>query len=293
MELLIQNHIVFFYAFVAVISLLIGSFLNVVIARLPTIMFNQWRQECVDFLKLETSDKPDAAKQPFNLAYPRSQCPQCQNTIAFYDNIPVLSYLWLRGKCRHCQQSISFRYPFIEILTAVISVLVVSQFGATWQSVWSLVLVWGLICAAFIDIDHKLLPDAIVLPLLWLGLTVNLFGVFTTLPNALIGAISGYLILRLFAELYQFITKREGMGRGDMKLLAMFGAWLGYQMVPLILLLSSLAGAILGLLLMQINRGISARTELPYGPYIAIAGVIALFYGHDIINWYLLQINLS
>ena len=223
----------------ALFGLVTGSFLNVVIHRLPRMLEHGWRSQCQDLLAINEDDA--AQEEPrYDLVQPASHCPGCGHGIAARDNIPVLSYLLLRGRCRHCRIPISLRYPLIELLTAVLSVIVAWRFGVTWQAAAAIPLTWALIALTFIDFDHKLLPDAITLPLLWCGLLLNLGGLFTDLPSAVIGAVAGYLSLWLVYHAFRLLTGKEGMGYGDFKLLAAFGAWLGWQLLPLVVLLSSL-----------------------------------------------------
>ncbi len=266
-------------------GLCIGSFLNVVIYRLPIMMQQDWRNQCVEFLEL-SKEKEKGSDEPYNLVIPRSRCPGCNHLIRSWENIPVISYLFLKGKCKNCGTGISIRYPFIEVITAVLSVFVIWYFGFTWQAAAALLFTWSMVCLTFIDFDHQLLPDSISLPLLWLGIICNMFGLFTTLENSIIGAIAGYLSLWTFANLFKIITKKEGMGHGDFKLFALLGAWLGWQLLPFIILASSLVGAIIGISLILIF-GHERSKPIPFGPYIAIAGWIAMFWGNDITQLYL------
>jgi len=278
----------FFLCIVALFSLLIGSFLNVVIYRLPIMMARGWTQECQEFLAGEppcldaSTDKTDV----FNLSVPRSRCPACGHLINVFENIPILSYLWLRGQCAGCHVHISWRYPSIELLTMLLSLVVAWHFGVTWQMLAALVLTWSLICLSLIDYDKMLLPDEITLPLLWLGLLLNYFTVFVDLESAVLGAMFGYLSLWGMYHLFRIVTKKHGMGYGDFKLLAVFGAWLGWQPVLLIIILSSFVGAAIGILLIVLSDH-SKNKPIPYGPYLAIAGWISLLYGNDIIHAYL------
>lgn len=277
----------------ALLGLCVGSFLNVVIYRTPLMMHQGWRKETAEFWQ----DEPDLADvhktaladtvshdSPMSLSFPPSRCPQCNHQIRWYENIPVISWLALRGKCSECRNPISFRYPFVEIITAILSVLVVMQFGVTWQAVAGLALTWTLVALTGIDFDTQLLPDRFTLPLAGLGLFVNAFGLFVSPVQAIMGYVIGFLCLWVVAYLYCLLRHREGMGAGDFKLLAALGAWLGPLMLPLIILLSSLIGSIVGLKLL-FNRGESK--PFAFGPYIAIAGMIALLYGKPIMAWYL------
>lgn len=267
-------------------GLLVGSFLNVVIYRLPLMMERTWRSQCAALLEV-----PGEPVQPrFNLIGPNSRCPQCGHAITALENIPVISYLMLRGKCSACAVKIPLRYPSVEILTALLSAAVAWHFGFGWTAATALLLTWALIALSFIDVDHQLLPDSITLPLLWAGLALSLVTIdgntlFANSHDAIIGALAGYLSLWSVYWLFKLLTGKEGMGHGDFKLLAMFGAWLGWQAVPVIILLSSLVGAVLGIALILL-RGRDKNLPIPFGPYLAIAGWIALLWGGDIIRAY-------
>jgi leader peptidase (prepilin peptidase)/N-methyltransferase len=279
---LLEQSPAFFIGTVFVLGLMVGSFLNVVIYRLPVMMEREWQAQAREFL-----DQPQAETQPpFTLARPASRCPHCGHKIRFYENIPVLSYLWLRGKCSACGAGISVRYPLIELLTGVLSVLVAWHFGFGWQAGAALLLTWALLALSMIDIDHQLLPDAITLPFLWLGLLLSLFPVFVDMRASLVGAIAGYLSLWIVYQLFKLVTGKEGMGFGDFKLLALLGAWMGWQSLPLIVLLSSAVGAVLGGT-MIILQGRGRHQPIPFGPYLAIAGWIALLWGDRISSAYL------
>lgn len=270
-----------------ILGLLIGSFLNVVIHRLPLIMHREWQQQCHELIG---SDAPETS--PLTLSIPRSRCPHCGHAISALENIPVISYLFLRGRCRGCQAHISVRYPLIEALTGVLSAVVAWHFGFSWVCLGALLLTWALIALTFIDVDEQLLPDSITLPLLWLGLFFNLFSSFTTLQSAVIGALAGYLSLWLVYHAFRLATGKEGMGFGDFKLLAALGAWLGWEFLPVIILLSSLVGAVVGIsliLLRQHNRS----QPIPFGPYLAAAGWLALIWGDAINSGYLRWSGLS
>ena len=307
------------YAVVALFALAVGSFLNVVIHRLPLMMEEEWRRECAHLAEAETEAKaraeaeaaavgqttngPSAAistaspsapppastaepSSPLSLARPGSHCPHCGHRIRATENIPLLSYLLLRGRCSACQQPISPRYPLVEALTALLSVLVVWRLGLTWEAAAALLLTWGLIALAFIDLDTQLLPDSITLPLLWLGLLISLDHWFVTPSEAILGAALAYLFLWTVYQLFKLATGREGMGYGDFKLLAVFGAWLGWQALPLILILSSVVGAVIGMILLA-RSGRDRHTPLPFGPYLAAAGWIGLLWGESISGAYL------
>jgi len=266
-----------FISVLFILGLLIGSFLNVVIHRLPLMMHLEWQQQCHEMIgsdALETS--------PLTLSTPRSRCPHCGHAISALENIPVISYLFLRGRCRDCQARISVRYPLIEALTGVFSAVVAWHFGFSWICLGALLLTWALIALTFIDVDEQLLPDSITLPLLWLGLFFNLFGSFTTLQSAVIGALAGYLSLWLVFHAFRLATDKEGMGFGDFKLLAALGAWLGWEFLPVIILLSSLVGAVVGISLILLRQH-HRNQPIPFGPYLATAGWLALIWG-DVIN---------
>jgi len=272
-------------AFVCVsllLGLLFGSFLNVVVYRVPIMMQRDWREQALEVLELTA--EPQTAT--FNLVMPNSSCPHCAHEIKPWENIPVISFLFLRGKCSSCKSPISMRYPLVELACGLLSAFIAWHFGFTWQAGAMLLLTWGLLAMSLIDVDHQLLPDSLVLPLLWLGLIANSFGLFTSLEDALWGAIAGYLSLWSVYWLFKLVTGKEGMGYGDFKLLAMLGAWGGWQVLPLTILLSSLVGAVLGLIMLRL-RNAEASTPIPFGPYLAIAGWIALIWGEQITSSYL------
>lgn len=273
-----------------VLGLLVGSFLNVVIYRLPKMMERDWQKQCSDFLASDSNiavlPTQNEKQEPFNLMVPASRCPSCGHKIRAWENIPVISYLCLGGKCSSCKTAISIRYPIIELVTGVLSIIAIAYFGINWSGLAALILTWSLIALTMIDIDTYLLPDDITLPLLWLGLIINSFGVFTDLPSALWGAIAGYMSLWLVYQTFKLVTGKEGMGFGDFKLLAALGAWMGWQMLPQIILLSSLVGAVIGIA-MIIIRGRDKNIPIPFGPYLAIAGWIAFIWGETINQTYL------
>ncbi|MEL7937352.1 A24 family peptidase [Pseudomonas delhiensis] len=278
----LASHALAFVLCSALLGLLVGSFLNVVIHRLPKMMELEWQQQARDALSLPQPEQ----KATYNLVLPNSQCPHCGHEIHAWENIPVVSYLALRGKCSACKAPISARYPLVELATALLSGFVAWHFGFTWQAGAMLLLTWGLLAMSLIDVDHQLLPDALVLPLLWLGLIVNYFGLFASLGDALWGAVFGYLSLWSVYWLFKLLTGKEGMGHGDFKLLAMLGAWGGWQVLPLTILFSSLVGAVLGVILLRL-RNAETGTPIPFGPYLAIAGWIALLWGDQITTTYL------
>ena len=269
--------------FAGLLGLAVGSFLNVVIHRLPKMMEREWRSQCAELLDTET---PPEQQQPFNLVVPRSRCPNCDHQITALENIPVLSYSVLRGRCSDCGWRIPLRYPVIELLTGLLSVLVVWQFGLTIGAAGALLLTWALVALSVIDFDTQYLPDSITLPFLWLGLAFNVAGIYTTTQESVIGAIAGYLVLWIVYQLFRLVTGKEGMGYGDFKLLALFGAWLGWTAVPLVVLLSSLVGAVIGIALIVL-RGHDKNIPIPFGPYLAIAGWVALMWGDWLLDAYL------
>jgi leader peptidase (prepilin peptidase)/N-methyltransferase len=276
-----------FTGLIGIIGLLVGSFLNVVIYRMPIMLQRSWRKECIEYLQMDAEEEGEA----FNLSLPLSRCPHCQSPIKAYQNIPVISYVFLKGQCANCKQPISLRYPIIELLTAITSIVVAWHFGYSAEAGFALLLTWVLIALSFIDIDHQLLPDDITLPVLWLGLFVNLFDLYSGIHASVIGAIAGYMVLWLVYQAFKLVTGKEGMGYGDFKLLALFGAWLGWQALPLIILLSSLVGAVIGITMMIVVKR-DYNIPIPFGPYLAVAGWIALLWGHEINQLYLMSAGL-
>ncbi len=266
---------------VVALGLVIGSFLNVVILRLPVMMQVQWRRDCCELLQQAPAEEEE---EEFNLLVPRSRCPHCKRMIRALENIPVVSYLLLRGRCRGCARPISWRYPVIEMTSAVLALTVGICLGLTWQMFFALILSWSLLCLSMIDMDHYLLPDSITIPLLWLGLIVNYFDLFTDLGSSLFGAVFGYLSLWLVYQGFKWITGKEGMGYGDFKLLAALGAWLGWQMLPLIILLSSLLGSCVFLLLMAGGQW-QKSSPIPFGPWLAVGGWVTLLWGYPLVGW--------
>ncbi|WP_287364689.1 A24 family peptidase [Thauera sp.] len=265
----------------ALLGLFLGSFLNVVIHRLPRMMERDWHAQAA-----ELRGEPVEPAERFNLATPRSRCPHCGHLIGALENIPVLSYLVLRGRCGHCGAGISMRYPIVEAFTALLSGYAAWHFGFGVAAAGALLFIWTMVALAFIDVDTQLLPDDLTLPLLWLGLLFNLGGAFTDLPSAVIGAMAGYLSLWSVYWLFKLVTGKEGMGYGDFKLLGAIGAWLGWQLLPLTILLSSLVGAVVGIALIVLARH-GRNVPIPFGPYLAAAGIIALFWGEDLTSRYL------
>lgn len=288
-ELLVQNPGAFIglaFAF----ALLVGSFLNVVIYRLPVMMERAWREEAAEILASEASELPEGQ---FNLAVPRSRCPHCGAQITALQNIPVLSYLVLGGKCANCKAPIPVRYPIVEFVTALMTALVAWRFGPGWEAAAGIGLTWTLIAISLIDADHQIIPDSIVLPLLWAGLALSLFhpvagaeALFVDPVTSIVGAMAGYLSLWSVYHLFRIATGKEGMGYGDFKLLAALGAWLGWQSLPLVILLSAVVGAVVGIALIAL-RGRDRNIPIPFGPYLAAAGWIAMMYGDQIMTAYL------
>lgn len=287
---LFSEHPLLFISVVGILGLVIGSFLNVVILRLPVMMEKEWQAECNDLFGSESSTSSNEA--PFNLITPNSHCPKCLHEIKAIENIPIISYLLLKGRCSECDTRIPLRYPVIEATTAILSIAVAWHFGVAWETVAALLLTWALIALTVIDFDHQLLPDAITLPFLWLGLTASLAGLFTTPESAIIGGLAGYLSLWSVYMLFKWATGKDGMGHGDFKLLAMLGAWMGWQALLPIILLSSLVGAVVGIALIVV-RGRDRNIPIPFGPYLATAGWIMLIWGEQIVGAYLTWMNIS
>jgi len=282
---LLLHEPVLLYTGTLLLGLVVGSFLNVVIHRLPRMMTEAWRRDCAEV----QGEVPGQDGSPsLSLAHPGSRCPHCGHAITALENIPILSYLFLRGRCSACGASIGLRYPLMEAITALLSVAVVWRFGPEWEAAAALVLTWGLVALAGIDLDTQLLPDAITQPLLWFGLLLSLGGLFTDTQSAVLGAAAGYLSLWGVFHLFRLATGKEGMGHGDFKLLALFGAWLGWQYLPQIVLGSAVVGAMVGLALIASGRQ-GRDIPIPFGPYLAAAGWIALIWGDAInrayVNW--------
>lgn len=279
----LQANTLLFIALVAMFSLFVGSFLNVVIHRLPIMMENGWRRECQEFVAQDSGQPaPETEEQaPFNLMVPRSRCPSCDTQITAKQNIPVISYLMLKGKCGNCGAKISVQYPIIEIVTMLLSVMVAVKFDVSWQTFFGILLTWALISLTMIDFKHTLLPDDITLPMLWLGLLISLVPVFVSPSEAIVGAAVGYLSLWSVYHLFKLVTGKEGMGYGDFKLLGLLGAWFGWTSIPMIILLSSVVGAVVGITLIAV-RGRDRNIPIPFGPYLAAAGWLAMMYGDRI-----------
>jgi leader peptidase (prepilin peptidase)/N-methyltransferase len=279
--LTLLQHPVYGLVFLGLVGACIGSFLNVVILRLPVMLQNDWRRQCAEL----QGEEPDSA-EVFNLSKPASHCPACGAGVRAWQNIPIISYLLLRGRCASCGTGIHWRYPAVEIITALATVHLAWHFGIGWQLLASLFLIWSLIALTVIDIDHQLLPDSITLPLLWGGLIANLFGLFTSLESAVIGALAGYLGFWVVYQVHFRLTGREGLGYGDFKLLAALGAWLGWEMLPMVVLLSSLTGTLIAVGLM-LGRGLDRRAAVSFGPFLALGGWATLLWGEHISRNYL------
>lgn len=287
---LLHDSPAFFISLCGLLGLLVGSFLNVVIYRLPKIMEREWHTQCAELNEQSNTDKKRDSKgkivTAYNLHTPRSACPHCGHQISALENIPVLSYLALRGKCRKCGKAISARYPVVEAITGILSAYAAWHFGYGMAAAGAILFIWALLALTFIDFDTQLLPDDITLPLLWLGIIFNLYSTFTSLSNAIVGAIAGYLVLWSIYWLFKLVTGKEGMGYGDFKLLAAIGAWLGWPLLPLVIMLSSVVGAVVGLtLIIAVRHG--RNVPIPFGPYLAGGGVIALFWGAQLTQSYL------
>ncbi len=278
---ILQHSPLIFSGICAVLGLVVGSFLNVVIHRLPIMLESGWQQQCAELRGEESASTPK-----YNLMVPHSACPHCDHAIRAWENIPIISYLWLRGKCSGCGTRISPRYPAVEGICGVLTAFAAWHFGFGPAAAGAILLIWALLALTAIDFDTQLLPDDITLPLLWTGLIFNIFGIFADLPGAVIGAVIGYLTLWSVYWLFKLTTGKEGMGYGDFKLLAALGAWLGWKMLPLIILLSSMVGAIVGIaLILLLKHG--RNIPIPFGPYLAGGGLIALLWGQTLTESYL------
>jgi leader peptidase (prepilin peptidase)/N-methyltransferase len=281
---LLESSPVFLVIATGALGLVVGSFLNVVIHRLPIMMNRAWTSECREHLG-ETV--PESEKQTrFNLLTPASRCPDCNHRISILENIPVISYLLLRGRCAECGTAISVRYPIVELTTALLSIITALHFGYSVQMLMALGFTWALVPLFLIDFDHQILPDSITLPLLWAGLVLSLFNVFVDAHSSIIGAVAGYLSLWSIYHLFRLVTGKEGMGYGDFKLLAAIGAWVGWQALPVVILFSSVVGAGIGILLI-LFKGRDHSQPIPFGPFLAAAGWMTLLWGNDIIQLYL------
>lgn len=271
----LQQHFYYFIFWLFIFGLIIGSFLNVVIYRLPIMLKKHWREQCQEFLQAVGIERNS---EQFNLAWPNSHCPNCKTTLKPHHNVPLLSYIFLRGHCYYCNAVIAWQYPAIELLTAALSLIVAFHFGISYQCLAYLLLTYALICLASIDINHQLLPDTITVPFIWLGLFFNIFGLFCSLSDAVIGALVGYLSLWLINFLFTLFMKKAGMGHGDFKLFALLGAWFGWQLLPPILFCAAGAGALIGIILILTKKR-SRNQPIPFGPYLAIAGWIIGLWG--------------
>jgi leader peptidase (prepilin peptidase)/N-methyltransferase len=286
---LLQEFPPLFISSSGLLGLLVGSFLNVVIHRLPKMMEREWRSQCAELNNPahEGTTRNNTQSTPtYNLLTPHSSCPHCNHPISAIENIPLLSYLFLRGKCRKCGAAISMRYPVVEALSGLLCAYAAWHFGFGLAAVGAIIFIWALIALTFIDFDTQLLPDDITLPLLWLGIVFNMFGTYTSLSNAVAGAIAGYLTLWSVYWLFKLITGKDGMGFGDFKLLAAIGAWLGWPLLPLVVMLSSVVGAVVGIFLIIATRH-GRNIPIPFGPYLAGGGLIALFWGQHLTQSYL------
>ncbi len=272
------------YIAAIIVGLVVGSFLNVVIHRLPIMMDIEWRAHCAELAGKATESTGDG--EPYSLWRPRSRCPLCRRPIRAYENIPLFSWILQKGRCRGCGERISLRYPLVELMGAVVSVIALWHFGPTPAALGAAGLGWALLAASAIDLDRQLLPDSITLPALWAGLAMNVFGVYAPLQSAVVGAMAGYLALWLVYWAFRLITGKEGMGYGDFKLLAALGAWTGWQQLPLIILLASAVGAIAGISLI-LFRGHGRSKPIPFGPFLACAGWLAVLFGPAISGGYL------
>jgi len=287
--LLIESPLTFVAA-AFVLALLVGSFLNVVIYRLPLMMEKEWRAQCAELTAEPATDLPEGR---FDLLAPRSRCPQCGHQITALENVPIVSYLILGGKCSGCKAEIPLRYPAVELLTAILTGIVAWKFGFGWEAAAGIGLTWMLVAISVIDIDHQLIPDSMSLPLLWAGLSLSLFfpldgaqTLFVDPKTAITGALAGYLSLWSVYHLFRLITGKEGMGYGDFKLLGALGAFLGWKLLPVIIMMSAVVGAVVGILLI-VTKQHERSVPIPFGPYLAAAGWIAMLWGSDIVNWYL------
>lgn len=279
---LFNTYPLFYLTTVFVLGLTVGSFINVVISRLPVMMEKEWRDQCCDLLEIENNNQATR----YNLVTPRSHCPKCNHPIGAMENIPIISYVLLNGKCRNCRGGISIRYPVVEFISGLTVTIVAFYYGVTMQALFAMSLTWALIALSMIDLEHRLLPDEITLPFLWLGIGLNIFNTFTDLQSSVLGAVFGYGSLWSVYIVYKLITKKEGMGHGDFKLLAMLGAWFGWQLLPLIIILSSFVGAVTGIFLV-VFKSHDRAVPIPFGPYLTIAGWISMLWGAYIMSAYL------
>lgn len=284
---LYQQHNWLWLGTVFIFSLMVGSFLNVVIYRVPVMLERSWRNECQILLADELKKTPHAkSEKPFNLFVPNSTCPHCKTAIKPWHNLPIIGWLMLAGKCAQCKTNIPIRYPIIELMTGLLGLFAATQLSFTSLTLWALVFTFVLICLCFIDLDTMLLPDQMTIGLLWLGLIANLNANFVPIEDAIIGAIAGYLSLWSVFQTFKLLTGKEGMGFGDFKLLAALGAWMGWQALPVIILLSSIVGAVIGIIMLKAQKK-GNQHPIPFGPYLVIAGLIAFYWGDQITQFYL------
>jgi len=276
----LNNFPLVFWILIILFGLVFGSFLNLVIYRLPIMLENESKKE----FSIKKYILSVIKKEPFNLAFPASHCPHCKHKISVWHNIPIVSFLWLRGKCFYCKSPIPIRYLLVEVLSCLVSILVAWQWGITWQTVFLLFLTWALIALAFIDVEHFILPDIITIPFLWIGLIASLFDLFVTSKEAILGAVLGYLFLWIAAKAFKIIRGIEGMGFGDFKLLALFGAWCGWQLLPIIILLSAILAVVVGGSILIWKR-YSFEHPIPFGPFIAVSGWVTLMWHSNFIYW--------
>jgi leader peptidase (prepilin peptidase)/N-methyltransferase len=280
---LLKENTTFFLTVVGLFSLLVGSFLNAAIYRIPIMLQQGWREECEDLFGGENEEKNQDQGKKFNLFIPRSQCPHCGHMITALENIPVFSYLFLRGKCSSCKTDISIQYPLIEIFTAAVSIFVAWKFGVTWQTLAALFFTWTLITLSLIDAKTMLLPDNLTIPLMWLGIAVNYHHTFVDLQSSVLGAMVGYLSLWSLFHVFRLVTGKEGMGYGDFKILAAIGAWGGWQILPFTIFAASFVGAIVGIALIVIQNKKESQ-PIPFGPWLALAGFIGFFWRDEILQ---------
>ena len=282
---LLQNNKAFLITITGILGLFIGSFLNVVISRLPKMLFAAWTCDCEDFLGVSDHNYKKVETEKFNLCSPRSHCPKCKTPVKFYDNIPVISYILLKSRCRSCKTPISAQYPIVELLSCILPIIIVYLHGFSIISLILCFLTLILICQSFIDFNHQIIPDELTLPVLWLGLIINTQGIIVSLEQAVLGAACGYIALWGFYQLFKLATGKEGLGYGDFKLLAMFGAWFGYDVLPMIVIISSVIGAVVGIFMIIFLKHDKSK-PIPFGPYIALAGWLAMLWGEKINSWY-------
>ncbi|MGB1311469.1 MAG: prepilin peptidase [Leucothrix sp.] len=279
---LLEQHPILLISIVGFFSLLIGSFLNAAIYRIPVMLQREWDAECLEHINADNPDYIAKETERFNLFMPRSACPTCNHPISSLENIPVISYLLLKGKCKGCKTPISLQYPVIEITTALLSMFIAWRFGYGWQMLGMLLFAWSLIALGMIDLNTMLLPDSLTLPLMWLGLLINYFSTYIDLHSAVLGAIVGYLSLWSVYQLFKLVTGKDGMGYGDFKILAAIGAWGGWQIIPFTIFASACLGAVIGIIVMKFKKQENSQ-PIPYGPWLALAGLISVIWREEII----------